>query len=87
MLADAELKEFFKNTDLNKQRKRQAQYMIMAMGGPNKYEGHELKGVHANLGIHKSQFDKSWTHMEKACHECKVPEALLPEVKKVFYAS
>jgi len=87
VLADPKLVDFFKNTDLNKQRQRQTQYMVLGFGGPNKYEGQPLKKVHANLGVSQGNFDSAWVHMEQACHDCKVPADLLPEIKKVFYST
>ena len=51
MLDDARVKEFFKNTDMNKQRKRQADFITMVTGGPNKYDGMDMKKAHDNMKI------------------------------------
>lgn len=46
MLADPIVSPFFVNTDMDKQRKRQKQFIIMATGGPNNYEGTDMKSAH-----------------------------------------
>jgi hemoglobin len=81
LLEDPKLKDFFKNTDMKKQIIKQTQYITMVTGGPNNYEGIDMKKAHANLGIHKSQYDLSWFHMSKACHDVKIPAALIPKFK------
>ena len=37
MLADTNINHFFKNTNMNKQRMRQKQFITMITGGPHKY--------------------------------------------------
>lgn len=37
MLSDDRVKEFFKNSDMTKQRKKQTDFIVMATGGPNNY--------------------------------------------------
>ena len=53
MLDDARVKEFFKNTDMNKQRKRQTDFITMVVGGPNNYEGMDMKKAHEKIKIGK----------------------------------
>lgn len=43
MLDDKRVKEFFKNTDMIKQRKKQTEFITMVTGGPNNYEGLDMK--------------------------------------------
>lgn len=68
MLADARVSGFFKNTDMVKQRQRQTQFIILATGGPNKYEGKDMKEAHLNMGIGDVEFDATWENLEKACN-------------------
>jgi len=51
MLSDPRTKEFFKNTDMNKQRARQTDFISMATGGPNNYQGLGMKEAHKNMKI------------------------------------
>lgn len=53
MLDDNRVKEFFKNTDMNKQRKSQTDFITMATGGPNNYQGLDMKKAHEKMAIGK----------------------------------
>ncbi len=53
MLDDNRVKEFFKNTDMNKQRKSQTDFISMAVGGPNNYQGLDMKKAHEKMAIGK----------------------------------
>ena len=46
MLSDPVTAPFFANTDMKKQAARQKQFIIMATGGPNKYQGADMKHAH-----------------------------------------
>ena len=46
MLNDKITRPFFANTDMKKQAARQKQFIIMATGGPNKYQGADMKHAH-----------------------------------------
>jgi hemoglobin len=53
MLDDKRVNEFFKNTDMNKQRKRQTDFITLVTGGPNNYEGVDMKKAHEKFKIGK----------------------------------
>ena len=53
MLDDKRVNEFFKNTDMNKQRKRQTDFITLVTGGPNNYEGVDMKKAHEKMAIGK----------------------------------
>lgn len=86
MLDDARVKEYFKNTDMNKQRKRQTDFITMATGGPNHYEGVDMKKAHLNMKIGHKEFDATWENLQKALHDFKVAEPLIQELKDIFYS-
>ena len=86
MLDDSRTKEFFKNTDMNKQRKRQTDFIVMATGGPNNYEGVDMKKAHENMKIGHLEFDATWENLERSLHDHKVDAGLIKEVKEVFYS-
>jgi hemoglobin len=46
MLSDPITNPFFENIDMKKQAARQKQFIIMVTGGPNKYEGVDMKKAH-----------------------------------------
>jgi hemoglobin len=53
MLNDNVVSPFFVNTDMEKQRKRQKQFITMVTGGPNNYEGTDMKMAHDKFKIGK----------------------------------
>lgn len=57
---DDRISHFFKNVDMVKQRKYQADFLTVATGGPNIYEGMDMKEAHKKLGIKKLEFDAAW---------------------------
>lgn len=51
MLSDDITAPFFANTDMEKQRARQKQFITMVTGGPNVYEGVDMRTAHKNMNI------------------------------------
>lgn len=81
MLDDARVKEFFKNTNMDKQRKRQTTFITMVTGGPNHYDGADMKAAHKGMKIGKMEFDATWENLVKSLHDHKVSENLIEELK------
>ena len=86
MLSDDRVKEFFKNTDMDKQRKRQKQFITLVTGGPNKYEGVGMKEAHQKFKISKIHFDATWENLNLSLKHFKVASELVEELKEVFYS-
>lgn len=86
ILADPVTAHFFKGTDMTKQRKSQKSFITMALGGPNAYEGKDMKAAHAKFKITKTDLDNVWNHLNESLHFYKVSEELIQEVKTVFYS-
>ena len=57
MLADKITSPFFESVDMKKQASRQKQFIMMVTGGPNKYEGTDMKTAHLKFKIGKKEFD------------------------------
>lgn len=53
MLADDVTAPFFKNTDMKKQAESQKRFLCMVTGGPNRYEGADMKAAHEKFKIGK----------------------------------
>ena len=86
MLADPIVNYFFESIDMNKQRQRQFQFLTLVTGGPNIYEGTDMKAAHAKYKIGKKEFDQTWKHLEDSLTFHKVDPALINEVKDIFYS-
>ena len=56
VLADPELKPFFKNTSIDKLRRMQREFFSAALDGPITYTGRPLSHVHYGRGITKHHF-------------------------------
>lgn len=57
MLSDEIVAPFFANTDMTKQKARQKQFITLVTGGPNVYEGVDMKKAHEKFKIGKKEFD------------------------------
>ena len=56
VLADPELKPFFKNTSMDKLRRMQREFFSAALDGPITYTGSPLSHVHHGRGITRHHF-------------------------------
>lgn len=60
MLDDKRVNEFFKNTNMENQRKKQVDFITMVTGGPNNYTGVDMKKAHEKMAIGHLEFDSTW---------------------------
>ena len=51
MMADEKLAEFFKTTDVAKEKEKQVQYLTKITGGPHHYEGKDMKDAHSKVHV------------------------------------
>ena len=63
VLADPELKPFFKNTSMDKLRNMQKEFFSAALDGPITYTGKPLSHVHHGRGITKHHFTLFVNHL------------------------
>jgi methyl-accepting chemotaxis protein len=80
VLADAELRPFFDETNLQWLKARQKQFFGQALGGPEKYKGRPMRPAHAHLAIEQRHFNRVAEHLITALKELKVDLALIQEV-------
>lgn len=86
MQADEVVAPFFANTDMTKQAQRQKQFITLVTGGPNNYEGVDMKKAHDKMKIADKEFDATWANLLKSLNDHKVPENLIQELKDIFYS-
>ena len=72
MMEDPVVNYFFKETDMNKQRLRQKQFITMISGGPHNYEGADMKTAHQKFKIGQKEFDTTWKHLETSLKDHSV---------------
>ena len=63
VLSDPELKPFFRNTSIDKQRSMQREFFAAALDGPFTYTGKPLSHVHHGRGITKHHFSLFVNHL------------------------
>jgi len=80
VLADDNLKGFFKNTDMDRQREQQIAFVTMALDGPNEYNGRPMKEAHEGMGITEFHFDQVAGHLVDALKNAGVSDELVGEV-------
>ncbi len=83
ILADNAIKQFFTTVDMKKQRAKQKAFLTMVFGGPNKYDGADLRNAHAGLvakGLNDLHFDAVAKHLKATLEQLKVPAELTSQI-------
>lgn len=80
VLADETVNGFFKNTDMDKQRKHQTKFISFALGGPNQYTGTSMAKAHAGMNLQPVHFEAIATHLHDALAHFGVGEADIAQV-------
>ena len=86
VLSDDRISRFFEGVDMDKQAAKQKAFLTMALGGPNKYTGKDLRVGHAHLvkmGLNDSHFDAVMENLAATLTELKVPSSLIAEAAKI----
>lgn len=74
VLADTDLRPFFANTPMDKQRAMQHEFLCAALGGPMAYTGKPLSHAHQGRGITTWHFARFAQHLLDALREMGVSE-------------
>ena len=80
VLADDRISEFFEDVDMDRQAAKQKAFLTMALGGPSKYSGMNMRNGHAHLvkrGLSDSHFDAVMENLGATLQELKVPANLI----------
>ena len=86
VLADDRVNGFFKGVDMDRQRAMQTAFLTYAFGGPNHYEGRDLRAVHAHLvarGLNDTHFDIIVEHLGNTLKEMGVSDEDIAQAAKV----
>lgn len=73
MLKDERVAHYYTNSDMKKLRIRQKQFISLVSGGPNNYEGTDMKTAHCKHSIGHMEFDVTWENLEGALQFFNVP--------------
>jgi hemoglobin len=87
MLSDDRVKDFFKKTNMEKQKIHQRDFIIFALGGSTEYAGKDMRSAHQHLVDHKGlsdmHFDATVENLVTALRDLNVPEAMIAEAGKI----
>jgi hemoglobin len=76
VLADPLLCPYFDDVDMDHQIAKQAAFLTMALGGPNRYSDRDLRTAHAGLpGLTDAHVDRVISHLAQTLRELGVGEA------------
>ncbi|ELY55563.1 group I truncated hemoglobin [Natronolimnohabitans innermongolicus] len=74
VVADDQVAHYFEETDMQKQRAHQTQFISAVAGGPVEYDGDDMESAHDDLGITKPDFDAIVEHLSNTLEEFDVPD-------------
>ncbi|KRX07637.1 Globin-like protein [Pseudocohnilembus persalinus] len=80
VLADPVVNDFFKSTDMAKQKRQQQTFLTHVLGGPNNYNGKDMRTAHEHLGIREEHFNAIATHLQNTLLELGVDKGLVNEI-------
>ncbi|GMX65381.1 group 1 truncated hemoglobin [Paenibacillus elgii] len=81
VLADDTVNDFFKNTDMEKQRRHQTKFISFALGGPNQYSGKSMAKAHEGMNLQPAHFNAIVKHLHDSLAHFGVSE---PEIEQAL---
>ncbi len=86
VLKDERISKFFDGVDMAKQAAKQKAFLTMALGGPNKYTGEDMRKGHAHLvakGLNASHFDAVMENLGATLKELNDPGHLIAQAAAI----
>lgn len=83
VLADDRVNEFFEGMDMFAQARKQKQFLTRVFGGPDHYDGEDMRTAHAHLGLTDAHFDAIVENLVETLREMGVSAADVEEAEKL----
>jgi len=84
VLADNRIKHFFADINMDKQRRKQKEFLSAAFGGPVPWAGKDLRKAHANLpGLNETHFNAVAENLQKTLEDLKIKPELIQQVMAI----
>jgi len=84
VLADDRIKHFFDDINMNRQRRKQKEFLSAAFGGPLPWTGKDLRKAHAHVpGLNETHFNAVAENLQKTLEELKVKQELIDQVMAI----
>ena len=77
MLSDDLVSHFFKNTNMQFQKKHMKNFITFATGGPKSYEGRDMRAAHKDMKLTDEHFDRVVFNLATTLREFSVAEELI----------
>ncbi len=86
VLADDRINGFFEGIDMDAQRRKQIMFLTFAFGGPNNYDGKNMRDAHAKLveqGLNDDHFNAVVENLGATLKELGVADDLIAEAAAI----
>eukprot|EP01091_Cochliopodium_minus_P014028 TRINITY_DN467_c0_g1_i1.p2 TRINITY_DN467_c0_g1~~TRINITY_DN467_c0_g1_i1.p2 ORF type:complete len:124 (-),score=38.29 TRINITY_DN467_c0_g1_i1:280-651(-) len=86
VMSDSTLSPFFKNTNMERQKKMQKQFLTYAFGGSKQWNGKTMRAVHTRSvkeGLNDTHFDSVVNHLATTLKEMGAKEEDIKEVARI----
>ncbi len=83
VLSDDRIKHFFDDINMNKQRRKQKEFLSAAFGGPIPWTGKDMRKAHADMKLTEEHFNAVAENLQKTLEEMKVPKELIDQVMAI----
>jgi hemoglobin len=80
VLADPELAPFFVGTDIVRQKAHMRAFIAAALGGPQLYEGRDMRSAHAGAHITHHAFDRVVGHLVATLTSLAIPPHIIEAI-------
>jgi hemoglobin len=83
VLADERVKHFFEDVSMDKQRRKQKEFLSTAFGGPLPWTGKDMRKAHAGMGLTEVEFNAIAENLVNTLKELKISQELIDQVVAV----
>jgi hemoglobin len=83
VLTDDSIASYFEDVDMERQAAKQKAFLTYAFGGPNHYDGKDMRNAHAHLvarGLNDDHFNAVAGHLQSTLRELGVSAELIGQV-------
>ncbi len=80
VLADERVKHFFDDVSMDKQRRKQKEFLSAAFGGPLPWTGKDMRKAHAGMGLTEVHFNAIAENLVNTLKDLKISQELIDQV-------
>ncbi|MBE2285188.1 MAG: hypothetical protein IAE77_17140 [Prosthecobacter sp.] len=80
VLADNRVKDFFADVSMDKQRRKQKEFLSFAFGGPLPWTGKDMRKAHDGMGLTEEHFNAIAENLVGTLKDFKVKQELIDQV-------